>query len=234
MLIPFEHKAFCHGKLKKPLALLILTVLLWTVPAAAGALVDPIPKEIKDFSMGLSAESVIRKIKGSGTHTTEPVVAENRSKLVWTPARSPYYKEVIFQFTEKDRLFQIRFNLTAPARSNATDLKKAFFELYDFYRENPMRLRVKDSDITIYGPGKNKHEFLLEFTDRNTGQKSFELFDRDISASDRPVQPKADKTGAGTISTDSAPGPLPSPVEKGTPQTLPLATDSASPQTGTK
>ena len=224
MLIPFPRKAFRDGKLKTALAVLIATVMCLAASPAVHALVEPLPKEIKDFTMGMPAESVIQKIKESGTHTTEPVVEQNRTMIVWIPDRNPFYKEVIFGFTEKDRLFQVRFNLTAPARSNASELKKAFFGLYEFYQENPMRLRVKDSDVIMYGPGKTKHEFLIEFTDRTTGQKTFELFDRDISASDRPWKPKEEEGAPGSAPTDIIPGATLVPTAEATPQPPPSPT----------
>jgi hypothetical protein len=228
MLISVQRKAVHVDKLKTALAILISTVLGWTVPAGVYALADPLPKELKDFTMGVPAESVIEKIKTSGSHTTEPVVAENRSRLVWVPSRSPYYKQVIFGFTEKDRLFQVTFDLTAPAGSSAADLKKAFFEMYDLNQENPMRLKIKDNNVIMYGPGK-KALFLIEFTDRSTGRKSFELFDRNISASDRPMKEKTEEPTPAPASTESAPTNPPNSAEKNAPQPPSSATTDAAP-----
>jgi hypothetical protein len=225
MLNSFSRKAAYADKMKTALAILISAAVCWAAPSGANALTDPLPKELKDFTMGVPALSVIEKIKTSGSHTSEPVAAENRSRLVWVPARNPYYREVIFGFTEKDRLYQVIFNLTDPARSSAADLKKAFFEMYELFQENPMRLKIKDDNVIMYGPGK-KALFLIEFTDRSTGRKSFELFDRNISASDREQKEKTEESAS---STDTAPGTSPNQAKETAPQPPSPATTDAAP-----
>jgi hypothetical protein len=188
-----------------PAVVSFLFVMLFLLTETAFAFLDPIPPQIKGVTMGASKESVIAKIKGSGTYTTSHIEKENRTRVTWVPAKDQYYSDVVFQFTEKDRLYLIRFNLYPAMRSKAAELKQAFFRLFGYYEEHPMRLRVKNSEVLLYGPGEAK-DFLLEYTDRTTGQKGFEMFDRQVSGSDRPQPPKAEgKAGPAPVSTEAAP-----------------------------
>ena len=168
--------------------LLVVTALVW-VPFTdvTCAQSDPIPAEIKDLKMGVSQKAVIEKIKSIGTYTTEPVKKEkNRNLIVWVRSDIPYYKTIEFQFTEKDRLYLIRFRLKDSARADYHSLKKTVFKDYDFSWERPQKLRLRDREMLLYGPEEGMRLFYIEFTHREPYEKSFELFDRSVSATDRP------------------------------------------------
>jgi len=196
----------------------LLFVLVFMITGTAHALLDPIPPQINGVTMGASKDTVIEKIKGSGTYSSAPIEKEDRFRVIWLPANDPYYAEVVFQFTEKDRLYMIRFNLHPAMRSKSAELKQGFFRMFEYYEENPMRMRVKDSDVLLYGPGKAK-DFLLEYTDRTTGQKGFEIFDRIVSGSDRPQRPETPtEPGPGSVSTET---PLPGVSTESHPATPP-------------
>jgi len=175
---------------------------------------DFLPRQIQGLEMGSDPAVVIEKIKGSGAYKTQgfpvgpryrtildlpagPLVRRaairdrKRTQLVWTPTSGSYYKTVSFVFTEKLRLYMIRFAL-ADSRRDGTKLKRSFFEEFRIPDEGPMRSVRWQIDTLLYGPGKD-NVFFFEQTDARTGQKIFELFRRDISAQDRPIKAPAQK-----------------------------------------
>jgi hypothetical protein len=146
---------------------------------------NPIPPEIRDLRMGSSTAAVVEKIKSLGTHNTEQLQKENRSMLTWHRPDTPSYKDIEFQFTEKDRLYLIRFVLSDAARTDYHAMKRTVFKDYNFSWERPQKLALPNREMLLYGPEKGMELFFIEFTDKKTHAKSFELFDRSISASDR-------------------------------------------------
>lgn len=147
---------------------------------------NPIPPEIRDLRMGSSTAAVVDKIKSLGTHTSEQIKKENRSMLIWHRPETPAYKDIEFQFTEKDRLYLIRFVLSDAARTDYHAMKRTVFKDYNFSWERPQKLALPTREMLLYGPEKGMELFFIEFTDKKTHAKSFELFDRSISSSDRP------------------------------------------------
>jgi hypothetical protein len=162
------------------------------VPCAAAALPGLMPEEISELDMGVPSSAVIEKIKSKGSYTIEPLPLDGRTRVVWVVPNDPHYKNVIFYFTEKDRLCIIRFTLDDISRGESPALKKAFFDKFDFSWDRPSKLRIKDEDAILYGAEKNNRLFFLEFTDRKTRERAFELFDRRVSSEDRTVK-KAQK-----------------------------------------
>jgi hypothetical protein len=150
---------------------------------------NPVPKEIAHIKTGMSQNDVVQAVSGSGSHTIEEKI---RPKLTWKMPRNPYYDNVEFLFTEKDRLFMIRYNTSGINRDRYQDIKKSFFELYDFSWEDPMKLKVGGNDALFYSPNDHAKSalFYLEITDKQTAAKSIELFNRGISAEDRAPKPK--------------------------------------------
>jgi hypothetical protein len=208
-------------------AVLVLAALV-VVPFAGVVYAqgNPIPSEIKDIQMGCSTNTVIEKIKTSGTYTNTPVDKENRTIILWQHPSLPYYKDIGFQFTEKDRLYLIRFTLNDAARADYHSLKKTVFKDYDFSWDQPWKQILPDREMLLYGPEKGQELFFIEFTDRKSHEKSFELFNRSISATDRPEplamskkpdkqpEPSADKPmdrGAKPPTADKA-DPTPTPA----------------------
>ncbi len=169
-------------------ALALVTVAALSVPFVnlAYAQSNPVPQEIRDLKMGSSTAAVTERIKSVGTFETEPIKKENRTMLVWTRPDTPYYKNISFQFTEKDRLYLIRFTLNDAALADYHSLKRVVFKDYDFSWERPQKLRLPTRDMVLYGPEKGLELYFIEFTDRKSHEKCFELFNRSISSEDRP------------------------------------------------
>ncbi len=166
-------------------------VVMSSAPTSSLAQNDFLPPEIQNIQLGISSSQVLDMIKNSGEHTTEPIAkAPKRTKIVWPLANNMYYKQVEFEFTEKDRLYLLRFILNDELKWNLTSLKKQFFDKYSISWDDPGRMRVKNYDVILYIPDQGKWHF-FEMRDVGTGQKSFELFDRKVSAQDR-VPPKTD------------------------------------------
>jgi hypothetical protein len=111
---------------------------------------------------------------------------------------------VEFEFTEKDRLYLMRFILNAELRWNLTSLKKQFFEKYHISWEDPGRMRVRNNDVIVYVPDQGKLNF-FELRDVTTGQKSFEVFDQFVSAQDRRLQKTDNDAAKQTEQQNSAP-----------------------------
>jgi hypothetical protein len=173
---------------------LMAFVLIVTALTASCGFDEPLPPQIQDLKMGSSSSSVIDRIKSTGTYESGVNPGDQRMKLTWMVPRSPYYQNVVFLFTEKDRLYLIRFSLRQDLRDNLRQLKKAFFDKFNISSEAPGKLRVKDQDVVTYTPQDGDYNF-FEITDTKTGEKWFELFSNDISAKDRPKKNEENKTG---------------------------------------
>jgi hypothetical protein len=166
-------------------------VIVSLAPLRSLAQKNFLPPEIQDIEAGISSSQVNDMIKNSGEHSTSDLPSrlrnEKRMKLVWPLATNMYYKQVEFEFTEKDRLYLLRFVLHDEMRGSLTSLKKQFFEKYRISRDEPGRMRMKNNDVILYLPDQGKWSF-MEMRDVTTGQKSFELFDRGVSWEDHQRQ----------------------------------------------
>ncbi|MBI5249795.1 MAG: hypothetical protein HY912_09885 [Desulfomonile tiedjei] len=140
-----------------------------------------------------------------------------RPKVIWIPSENPHYKDLLFQFTEKDRLYLIRFNIKQAEKDEIQALKKSFFDTQKFLWEEPLKMKHKDNDILLYikesGP-----DCFFDFFNRKTGERSFELFNRAVSVEDRP--PKAEEQKAENQSADesSSNGPTPEKLDAKSPE----------------
>jgi hypothetical protein len=192
-LSPFNPRKF-----KTTTIVLATLVIVSLAPLGSLAQKDFLPPEIQDIELGISSSQVIDKIKNSGEHSMSDFPSRlpdaKRMKLTWPLANNMYYKQVEFEFTEKDRLYLLRFLLNDEMRWNLTSLKKQFFDQYSISWDDPSRMRMKNNDVILYIPDKGKLHF-FEMRDVATGQKSFELFDRNASAEDRRP-PKTDDSNA--------------------------------------
>ncbi len=153
---------------------------------------EVMPGPLKDVKMGMSSSSLIDKIKPMGTYSSEVSPWDKRLKVTWRPGDNPYYENLMFLFTEKDRLYLIRFNLNKEARQDLRHLKKALFGQFGISAEDPGRLRIKDRDVLVY-EGQERKSTFFEMTDIVSGDKSFELYSREISSQDRPMKEAGDK-----------------------------------------
>jgi hypothetical protein len=179
-------------------------VIVSLAPLSSLAQKDFLPPEIQDLTLGMSSSEVLDKIKNSGEYAKSPVANGTRKKVTWPLSGNMYYKQVEFEFTEKDRLYLMRFILNAELRWNLTSLKKQFFEKYHISWEDPGRMRVRNNDVIVYVPDQGKLNF-FELRDVTTGQKSFEVFDQFVSAQDRRLQKTDNDAAKQTEQQNSAP-----------------------------
>ena len=208
-------------KFKTTTILLLVLVIIGITPLTSLAQKDFLPPEIQDVQLGISSSEVLDKIKNSGEHSMGPLPNPKRMKLVWPLPGNMYYKQVEFEFTEKDRLYLMRFVLNAELRWNLTSLKKQFFDRYQISWEDPGRMRIKNNDVIVYIPDQGGEWHFFELRDVTTGQKSFEIFSRAISLDDRQP-PKTDVSGAKQAEQGKS-----APFEK---EEAPAPTENKSPQ----
>jgi hypothetical protein len=182
-----SHSNIHHGACKVAAIMCVAALMSVGLVATASSQSDPIPTEIRDLQMGSPSSVVIGKISPSGPYSADKLPREDRTILTWKIPDNPHYKDVSFTFTEKDRLFLIRFNLKEGERDEILALKKSFFDTQKFLWEDPLKLKVKDNDILLYikesGP-----DCFFDFSNKKTGERAFELFNREISVEDRPVK----------------------------------------------
>ena len=181
---------------------LTAVILVVLFPASSWSQ-DPFPDKIKGIKLGESMASVLDMVKGSGTYEAKPGTERRRPSLVWFLPNNPYYKEMSFKFTEKDRLYLIHFDLKSISRRDLRELKKSLFDKYGISWDNPWRLKSKGKDVLLYGPPNLGRVYYFEFSDPKTGEKAYEILERVMSAEDRPPKKKSKKaeestTGAGT------------------------------------
>ena len=155
---------------------------------------EVLPPQVKDIKMASSSAEVIDKIGSVGTYSKVIDPKDQRMKLTWqVPPNNPYYENLTFGFTEKDRLYLIRFTLRKDLRQDFQTLKKAFFEKFRISgSEPPMKMRIKGQEMLTYISENGGNHTFFEFTDVQTGEKRFEVFDRAISAQDKPTLKKED------------------------------------------
>jgi hypothetical protein len=145
---------------------------------------NPIPKQIQDLKMGSNIDSLEKLIDTDGTFTINS--KSRRPRLQWNLKNNSHYQDIEFQFTEKNRLYLIRFNLKDARRDEFQALKKSFFSIFDLSWDDPLRMRVEGSDMLLYAPNAQEGDiFFLEFTDKLNGKKAIELFSKKISAQDK-------------------------------------------------
>ncbi len=167
----------------------VACLLMAMAPTTSFGLDEVLPSQIKDLQMTSSSAQVIEKIGSAGTVSKEVDPKDQRMKLTWLPPDSAYFQNLVFRFTEKDRLYIIRFSLRPELRQDIPHLKKSFIDKFRISPDNPIKLRLKGQDVLIYAPEQGDLSF-FEFTDVKTGEKWFELFNKDISAQDKPNRPK--------------------------------------------
>jgi hypothetical protein len=174
-------------------ALVLLTAFVAVPPPSVYASDDPVPPEIRNLKMGTAESDVVQMIKDSGDYSTGPVPKrEGRNRITWTPAESDTYKYITFDFTEKDRLCLMRFVLRDDLGWDVKSLKEQFFEKYGISWEFPGKMRVRDYNAILYIPEEKAPHF-FELKHVRTGERIFEVFDKEISGRDRPRPPKRSK-----------------------------------------
>jgi hypothetical protein len=201
-------------KLQAVLVVAIAAVLVPWIPPSATAQ-EPFPPQIRDVKMGVPMAEVLAMVKGAGTHATKPLPLPDRNALVWHLPDNPNFRQVVFQFTEKDRLFLIRFDMKNVPFRDLRALKKDLFEKYGISWDSPWTMKIKENDAVLYGPPSMGNVYFFEITNPKTGEKALEIMDRAISGEDRrgrPI-PNADKESGQPVTTDSPvqAGPLKAP-----------------------
>ncbi|MDQ7784550.1 MAG: hypothetical protein RDU20_16825 [Desulfomonilaceae bacterium] len=185
----FFGRDFCRT-IASGLAAAILVVAFPVVSWAQ----EPFPKKISGIKMGDSMSAVIDMVKDSGTYESTPGTEIQRPSLTWQLPNNPYYKQMSFKFTEKDRLYLIRFDLKNITRSDLRAMKKTLFDTYGISWDDPWKLKVKGQDVLLYGPPEMGRVYYFEFFEPKTGERAYELLERVMSAEDRPVKKKDEKT----------------------------------------
>ncbi len=167
-------------------------ILIVLTPVFSWSL-NPFPPKIGKINMGDSMSSVIEMVKGSGTYEAKPGTEIQRPSLEWLLPNNPYYKELSFKFTEKDRLYLMRFDLKKVSRRDLRAMKKTLFDKYGISWDDPWRLKSKGQDVLLYGPPEMGRVYYFEFSNPKTGDRAYELLERVMSAEDRPVKEKSEK-----------------------------------------
>ncbi|MEW6138181.1 MAG: hypothetical protein AB1733_08115 [Thermodesulfobacteriota bacterium] len=166
---------------------------------------EPFPTQIRDVKMGVPMAEVLAMVKDAGTHVTKPLPLPDRNALVWHLPDNPNFRQVVFQFTEKDRLFLIRFDMKNVPFRDLRALKKDLFEKYGISWDSPWTMKIKENDAVLYGPPSIGNIYFFEITNPKTGEKALEIMDRAISGEDRrgrPI-PEAEKEQGQPLSTES-------------------------------
>jgi hypothetical protein len=174
-------------KFRRLVGLISLMCLLPAAfPGGAFSGDDLLPPQLDDLKLGVSSGQIIEKMKDFGTPERSALKRPKRFMLSWALKTNPYFKKAEFEFTEKDHLYLARFILQDAYRFKTKGLKKRMFTRFGVAWENPGKMRTKEKDITLYIPlpGK-KVPFFFDMTNTITGQKWFELFDKNLSARDR-------------------------------------------------
>ncbi|MFC1835389.1 hypothetical protein ACFL2Q_11750 [Thermodesulfobacteriota bacterium] len=158
---------------------------------ATGADLRVLPKEIEEMQFGMSSSQLVDKIKASGEHGLVPHPRRKGAKiLTWTPKGNPFYEQIQFQLTEKDRLFVVRFALKGLIGADAKSLRSSFLNRFGISPENPGNMKFRRSHAVIYS-AKGKGPYLLDVTDVVSNKRRIEIFHKPISDEDRPKRATA-------------------------------------------
>lgn len=199
-MIPRHSGTVGFGPCRTVVAAMSAAIFIVLIPVSSWPQ-DLFPAQIGKIKMGDSTSSVIDIVKGSGTYEAQPATETQRPLLKWLLPNNPYYKELSFKFTEKDRLYLMRFELKKISRSDLRAMKKTLFDKYGISWDDPWRLKVKGHDVLLYGPPEMGRVYYFEFSDPKTGDKAYEVLDRVMSAEDRPA-----KAAAGKADHEKTPG----------------------------
>ena len=203
-------------KMKTTAILLAILAIAGFTPRFSLANEDFLPPQIRDVELGITSSQLINRIKDSGKYSIIPIAKGTRKRIIWPLTNNMYYKRVEFEFTEKDRLYLMRFVLNDELRWDLTSLKKRFFDRYHISWEDPGRFRARNNDVIVYVPAEGKYNF-FELRDIKTGQNSFEIFSRIISAQDRQhvtANPKALQQTGSVTTAPPAKGNVSSPKDE--------------------
>lgn len=189
-------KPLCQRVVKFILIFMFLIV-------SASCEIDPnfMTPQLKGLKLGVPKEEIQKKIAGSGKFETKKITDTGRTMLTWIPYDKRKFTKVEFEFTEKDRLYLARFYISEQFRFDSQKIRDDFFDYFKISDEFPSKMRIKDSDVILYGPVEKAPHF-FDFTNVVSGEKSFEIFDKYISASDREkklrLKKKAEKSKTGS------------------------------------
>ncbi len=152
---------------------------------ALGADDEFFPEEIRDIQVGISSAELVAKIQNTGRHSVgESPGYRNRQRITWVPAANPYFEEIRFDFTEKDRLFLVSFALREGLADRERALRKSFMEKLQV-QGNPVDLTVVGKKMKVHECGAGPYHF-IEMTELANNRKFLEIFGRHISAEDKP------------------------------------------------
>jgi hypothetical protein len=143
------------------------------------------PPELNNVKTGMSSAAILAKIDKGGKHSFGSVPEfENRKRITWIPSISPYYTSISFDFTRKNRLYNIRFALRRDLQRKKSNLRKTFLSKLGI-KGNAVKVTRPGKELKIYANEISQVQF-VEYMDLNEKQLYFEMFNRTISAADRP------------------------------------------------
>lgn len=168
-------------------SVLCLTIVL-LAPACTGNVVpleNAFPPELENIQLGISSAAILAKINKVGKYTFGPIAEfENRKRINWLPPNSPHYTSISFDFTRKDRLYNIRFALRRDLQRKKSNLRKIFLSRLGI-EGNAVKVTRPGKELEIYANENSPVQF-IEYMDLNDKQLYFEMFNRAISVADRP------------------------------------------------
>ena len=164
---------------------LIIVILAPACTDNVVQLENAFPPELKNIQLGASSAAILAKIDKRGKHSFGPVPEfENRKRITWVPPNSPYYASISFDLTRKDRLYNIRFALRRDLQRKKSSLRKTFLSKLGI-EGNAVKITRPGKELRIYANEDSQVQF-VEYMDLNNKQLYFEMFNRTISAADRP------------------------------------------------
>ncbi len=191
-MISIRARGFTRFLRSAPKAL-VLPIVFVTMSCGSG--LDPVPKEMKGIELGALSKLVVDTLKDDGEISRSDVpYRPPRVRITWTPKRNQYYESVDFDFTEYDRLYLIRFNLRRVAHGKAHALKKGFFRKFRVSWDDPGTIRLHNRQALLYIP-EEKSPFFFDVKYVRTGDKTYELFDKEISGGDKIKYKKSKEAG---------------------------------------
>ncbi len=161
---------------------LLCVLVLANCGGDAGGL---LPGPFSDLDLGIPSAEILKKIGSIGKVTKTDLLMPGRREISWTVPISPYFKRISFEFTEKDRLYLVRFVVKDEARLDVKTIKQKLFQQYKVSWEEPNRFSRQNKDVLVFAPELDGKYIVFEITDTVKGEKSLELFSTDISLMDR-------------------------------------------------
>jgi hypothetical protein len=191
--------AHASGSTKILKTVLLLAAIM--LAACSKPAVDPLPPELKTLKLGISPKEVEAMIKGSGEYTKASLKKRKTATgITWIPKKSRYYKKIVFQFAEDDRLYLVGFYTKSDMRWKLRPLRNGFISKFDIMPQRPSRMTVGGADMLSYTSTDHKLT-LFDYRGVRTGENAFEIFSAGISRHGRDLVKRKAASGKGKTAT---------------------------------